>query len=227
MLREALASVVAGRPDEVILIDDGSDCFDVQRVYVEEFVAPANRDKLGITFSIVAAPPMSIDERMTIPRHGRLINEACALATGDILADLCDDDLHDAGWYDCLRAAWAREPGLALVRGDWLVFADGDAPARDDPPCPLEVRGMTAGNFAWHTSLTGERGAQWPTNVTSCHDNGFLASLERSGVDVFRVPCVGFAGWRREHEYVNVRHTNGFQHTPSFRALLERGRMEA
>jgi hypothetical protein len=214
LLREALASVVAGQPDEIIVVDDGS-TFDVAAVCAE-FGARLH-----------GAPPMTVDERMTQPRQGRLINEACALATGDILCSLCDDDLHYHLWYLFLRAAWVREPERELVRGRWLQFEDGKGPTLNDPECRMDDRQMTAGNFAWHASLTRDRGARWPTNITNCLDNGFLISLTGIGVGSLTVPNVGIAGWRREHPWINGRYSNGAQHTPGFRDLLERGWLEA
>lgn len=213
MIREALASVVAGRPDEIIVMDDGS-AFDVASV-CREFGARLH-----------AAPPMTVEERMGTPRQGRLVNEACALATGDIITNLCDDDIHYEGWYASLRATWLREPCRELVRGDWFIFNDGESPTLQHPPCPLDIRQMTAGNFAWHASLTRDRGARWPEDVTNCLDNGFLWSLADIGVGPMTAPNVGIAGWRREHLYTNVRHSDGYNHTPSFRAVLEREWLE-
>jgi len=227
MLREALASVVAGRPDEVILVDDGSDVFEAFTVFGQEFVQPANNAGCTTTWRFVGAPPLTVAERMATPRQGRLLNEAMGLVTSDIITSLCDDDLHAPGWYDQLRAAWAADPSLRLVRGEWLVFQDGTTPSEADPPCPFpDRRRLTAGNFAWSARLVRERGCRWPENALNCLDNGFLISLNQAGATMWDAPTVGWAGWRREHPYTNLHWTDGWRHTPDFAAVLARGRLE-
>lgn len=220
MLREALLSVAAGRPDQVIVADDGSS-FSVVNVV-------ANALYQRCEYAIVANPECDIETRMRVPRQGALINRALTYATGDVITSLCDDDLHDPGWYDAIRAEWARHPGRHMVRGEWRVFEDGQTPGLDDPPCPLDVRELTAGNFAWHASFTREKGARWPERALNCLDNGFLEDLHRHGCGQFNVPCVGRAGWRREHPLANGNFATGTgHHTPAFRAVLERGKLEA
>jgi glycosyltransferase involved in cell wall biosynthesis len=221
MLREALMSVAAGRPDQVIVADDGSS-FSIVNVV-------ANALYQRCEYAIIANPECDTETRMTVPRQGALINRALTYATGDVVTSLCDDDLHDPGWYDALRAHWTLKPRTQLVRGRWLVFNDGDTPTLADPPSPMcPARKMTAGNFAWDANLT--RGASprcaWPTAQLNCLDDGFLRSLQRAGVDVFKVASVGFAGWRREHEKVNTLFSDGKNHTEAFRALLASGSME-
>lgn len=209
MLAECLASVAAGRPDEIIVADDGS-TFDVAAACA----AAGAR--------LIALPPMTPAQRMRTPRQGPLIHRALELAHGDLIAYLCDDDLHHPGWYDALRAAWEANPALELVRGDWLVFDHGGRPSLDNPPCPLDPRGMTAGNFAHHARVYHDRGARWP-NWLNCLDHGFLVSCHRRGIDMFRVPRVGLAGWRREHPKALVHHTDGRNHLPSLLPILEGG----
>lgn len=213
MLGDCLASVVAGRPDEIIIVDDGS-TFDVAALAAQHGAR------------LLALPPMTVDERMTTFRQGELINRALALSTGDVIAYLCDDDLHAAGWYDALRAAFARNPHLGLVRGTWLQFADGDAPALTDPPCKLDTRQMTAGNFAHHRRLCDDHGVRWPVGVANCLDHLFLCACHAAGFNQFRAPSVGMAGWRREHGKANVHYSDGRNHTPEFRAVLEGGYLE-
>lgn len=218
MLAECLASLVAARADEVIVCDDGS-TFNVAAV-----CAGALHGRCR--WALVAAPPLTVDERMATIRQGRLINDALALTSGEIQYLICDDDLVAPGWLDALRAHWAEYPQRELVRGDWLVFTDGDTPGEADPPCPLDERQMTAGNFAWHASLTRERGVEWPTDQLNCLDNGFLVNCHRHGISQYGVPNVGMAGHRRDHAKTNIRHSDGSRHLESFRAVLASGSME-
>jgi glycosyltransferase involved in cell wall biosynthesis len=169
---------------------------------------------------------MTVEERMTKPRQGSLINTALAVATGDIIAYLCDDDIAAPGWYDALRAAWDANPKLMLVRGTWRQFTHGEPPREDDPRCKMDSRQMTAGNFAHHISAITERGAAWPTTALNCLDHGFLCSLHAVGVDQFTAVPVGFAGWRRDHPKVNLNWSDGWNHRPGFAEVLAAGYLE-
>lgn len=222
MLRECLMSIAAARPYEVYVADDGSDIPDFN-VAVTVGRALYGRVKYGIE----ANPPLSVDARMTTKRQGELINRTFAYCTGEIFHLVCDDDLVHESWYDSLRAEWTANPRREFVRGTWLVFNDGDEPSESDPPCPLDGRQLTAGNFAWHASLTRERGCAWPTDKVNCLDNGFLWSLQGHGIDQFNAPHVGFAGWRREHSLANGWFADGMgNHTPAYRAVLAAGGLE-
>lgn len=206
MLREALETVAANRPDQVVLVDDGSD-FDavgVARAYVE-------------LSGWIVAPPMAVAERLVTPRLGSLINQALALATGDVCSYICDDDLWAPGWLDAVRNHWAAHPDATLVRGDWLVFRDGEAATPECPPCRLDERQLTTGNFAHRRGLPG---AVWPTHSVSSHDDLFCWNLYRAGVPIFGVPRVGFAGWRREHKYNALHFTEDHHYTPAAAAML-------
>lgn len=216
-LAAALASVAAARADQCIVVDDGS-TYDVAALCADYPVT-----------DMLISPPMTPEERMRTPRQGRMLNRALELVRCDATTLLCDDDLFHPGWLDALRAAWKREPGRELVRGDWLQFADGDIPSEADPPCPLDrALNMTAGNFAWHTSLTRDRGVRWDETAFNCLDAFFLNAIRRAKVDVFRVPTVGLAGWRREHPLVNGNYSmNGNRHTPAFLDVLRAGYLEA
>lgn len=222
MLREALASVVNARPDEVILVDDGS-TYDVEAMVERDYILGSR----GIRWKFVGASPLTVEERMTVPRQGSLINKALEMVQSDGVTYLCDDDIHAEGWYDALREAWAREPERELVCGDWLRFEDGAAPTPDDPPCPMDMTlGMTAGNFAHHVSITRDRGARWPEDRFNCLDAGFLGEIATTRVNIFTVPTVGFAGWGRHHRLQNGYYSDGVRHTDNFRAVLERGYLE-
>jgi hypothetical protein len=150
MLREALASVRAARPDQLILVDDGSD-FDVRALAVEYGV-----DQL------LTAPPVGVQQRLTVPRHARQ---------------------------------------------------------------------LTTGNFAHAASLIPTGAARWPTDVLNCLDHHFLVRLNargrRHGASMFGAPCVGFAGWRREHALVVNNFSDGRGYTAGYRKVLEAGMLEA
>lgn len=207
MLAEALATVRANRPDEVILVDDGSSFDPVPLV---ERHCPGAR--------YVLADRMTVAARLTTPRLGSLINRALGKATGDVVAYLCDDDLWADGWLDAVRAHWDRHPTATLVRGDWRVFADGQPATSQCPPCPLDVRGMTTGNFAHRRGLSG---ATWPTHTVSSHDDEFCWNLYRAGHPVLGgVPRVGFAGYRREHRHNALRFTTNHEYTAEAATML-------
>jgi glycosyltransferase involved in cell wall biosynthesis len=228
MLRECLLSVAAARPDEVWVCDDGSDCLTAEGRPFSVHKVAGYALCYRVRYGVIANDPIPVDERMIACRQGALINRALAYASGDVCTLICDDDLMAEGWLDDLRAHWAIEPRTALVRGRWLVFADGDRPTMADPPSPMcPARKMTAGNFAWAGHLTATGKAQWPESQLNCLDDGFLRSLHRAGVDVFKSPSVGFAGWRREHPLANGNFSDGKDHLPAFRAILEAGSLEA
>jgi glycosyltransferase involved in cell wall biosynthesis len=218
-LRECLLSLRAARPDEVIVADDGSE-FDVAAVVLGALDGET-------PYFVATNPPIPPRERMTARRQGALLNACFAESRGDVLTLVCDDDLIHPGWFDTLRRVWADEPARPIARGEWLVFNDGETPTEDDPPLQLDARGMTAGNFAWHASFTRGHGARWPEDRTSCLDDGFLAHLWRAGCPVFGVPVVGRAGWRREHHYAGIHHSDGARHRDSLLPLLEAGFLEA
>lgn len=212
MLSEALASLREARPDEVLVVDDGSD-FDVPEVVRASFPAAG----------FVLAPPLTIEERLTTPRLGRLINAALGIASGDVIGYLCDDDLFDAGWLDRLRDFYARHPATPLVRGGWLSFREGEPPAPDCPPCDLDERQMTTGNFAHRRDCPG---ARWNPHTVSSHDDMFLWGLQRAGVDLYRVPHVGLAGYRRLHRHNALNFTTGHGYTAEARAVFAGGWLE-
>lgn len=224
MLYAALVSVLRARPDEVVLIDDGTDAYDVEAFYRRYFILPAAEQGYPTLFRFLAAPPLTVDARMTTPRQGRLINEALRGVTAQISTLLCDDDLLASDWLDTLRAHWAEHPTAKLVRGRWLVFDDGEQPTLADPPSPMcQYRKMTAGNFAWASHLTTSGRAAWPEDQTNCLDDGFLRSLLAAGVNVFKTKEIGLAGWRREHPKANGNYSDGRNHLPAFRDVIAGG----
>lgn len=206
LLREALATVARNRPDEVILVDDASD-FDAPGVA---------REYVDLAFAVLA-DRLTVAERLVTPRLGSLINEALSVATGDAIAYLCDDDLWADGWLDAVRAHYAAHPEAGLVRGDWLVFADGEPATTDCPPCPLDERRLTTGNFAHPRGLPG---AVWPTHTVSSHDDEFCHNLTRARVDFAAVPTLGLAGWRREHRYNALHFTTQHEYTAEAATML-------
>lgn len=220
MLGECLRSVAAACPDEVIVCDDGSEGFDV---------AAIARDALGaLPHRVFTNPPIPVDERMRLARQGALINRALREVRSAWVSLICDDDLRAPGWYEEIATAALCQPRLTLVRGRWLRFDDGNPHTLDDMPCPMcEARHMTAGNFAWDARLTRDGRCRWPEDQLNCLDDGFLRSLHRAGVNVFRVPEIGFAGHRREHPLVNNNYSDGRDHTEAFRAVLAAGFLEA
>lgn len=216
MLREALVSV---RPaDQVIVCDDGS-TFDVHGLVAEV---------LGdVPYIVLALEPLTIDERMASARQGALVNMAILEhATGTVITHLCDDDLHAQRWYDALHIHYAWNPSTPLVRGDWHVFWDGDGPRWDSPPAAFDDRKMTCGNFAYLRWLVTDYGVRWPEGQQNCLDDIFLHACHQRGVNTLTAPCIGFAGYRRDHDKVNVQFTNGKNHLPAFRDVLETGYCE-
>lgn len=213
MLREALESA-RGQADELILVDDGSDVFDAVAV-AQDYGARA----------FVTAPPVPPDVRARVPRLGRLLNQAVAMAGGDVVGYLCDDDLLAPGWLRCAAAFLAANPGTLLTRGTWYQFRDGETPG--DEPCPLDRRQMTAGNFAHRRALVTEHGACWSETVLTSHDDTFLWSCHNeAGVNSFAVPhCGATAGWRRLHAK-NLILTSSGGHLVGDAAAFIAGRME-
>lgn len=207
MLAEALGSVEANRPDQTIVVDDGSR-FDVSNHVRQHYLRGA---------SIVRAYPIPVKDRLVTPRLGNLINKALEYARCDVVAYLCDDDIWDQGWLDTVRAHYDAHPAATIVRGDWLVFQDWDGWQYTDPPCRLDERNLTTGNFAHRRGLAG---AVWPTDSVSSHDDLFCWNLYRAGVNIFGVPRIGFAGWRREHQYNALHFTNDHHYAPNAEAML-------
>jgi glycosyltransferase involved in cell wall biosynthesis len=212
MLREALESVAGARPDQTIVVDDGS-TFDVSEHVRWHYPQGA---------SIIKAYPIPVQERLVTPRLGKLINAAIQSSRCDVIAYLCDDDLWINGWLDTVREYYAAHPETVMVRGEWRVFQDADGPQYANPLCPLDGRQMTTGNFAHRRDF----GARWPEDTVLSHDDRFLWDAHAKGVDTFAVPCIGFAGYRREHAHNALHHANVYQFGASGAAYLSREWLE-
>lgn len=218
MLREALVSLAAARPDQVVLVDDGSD-FDA--VAATRTVFP-----LGGPFSnAVSAATMSVAERLVTPRLGRLINQALSLVSCDVVAYLCDDDLFHAGWLDAVRGWFDAHPAEHWTRGDWYTFQDG-APPTMDRPCPLDSRMLTTGNFAHRIDCYRDEGIRWNAGSVACHDDMFLWDVHRVHNTHAILHCGAAAGWRRLHRHNALHYAAGAQYTPNGAELFKGGWLE-
>jgi glycosyltransferase involved in cell wall biosynthesis len=211
MLAEALKTVARNRPDAVILVDDGSD-----------FDAPALAREYVDLEAWALAPKLTPAERIHAPRLGTLLAEALFAVGTTHVAYLCDDDLWADGWLDRARAHYDAHPDAGLVRGDWLVFRDGEPPTTDDPPCALDARGMTTGNFCH----PGHWPPYWSPRTISSHDDVFLWHVQKAGIDTFHVPNLGLAGWRREHPYNAINFSVEHGYTAEAVEVFERGWLE-
>ena len=227
MLRECLLSVAAARPDEVFICDDGSDCLTEtgRPMSIHRIVGFAFYYR--VKYLVLSNPPIPPAIRMVAPRQGALINRALDLVECEITTLICDDDIMHPGWLDAVRMHFWEQPQRELVRGDWLQFEDGQTPSERDEECPLDARQMTAGNFAWHSSLHRERGVRWSEEDLNCLDNSFLDACRKKHIGVFGVPNLGIAGWRREHPKANGNYANGRAgHRPEFMDILAAGALE-
>lgn len=196
MLREAIDSLAAAGPDQVILVDDGSD-FDA---------IPPIEAAFPDAWQLVAAPKMTIDERLTTARLGRLINQALGAVTCDVVTYLCDDDLFHPGWIAAVRSWFDARPAEHWTRGLWYQFQDGETPGAEY--CPLDIRQLTTGNFAHRTSCYAQCGIRWNESSVACHDDLMLWDAHRFH-NMFSVPdCGAVAGWRRLHRHNALRFTS-------------------
>lgn len=212
MLGEALASLGAAGPDQVILVDDGSD-FDAYAAVEDVFL-----DALAVT-----APTMSLEQRLVTPRLGRLINQALALVKADVVTYLCDDDLFHPDWLSHVRTWFAAHPDQHWVRGRWYQFSDGEP--LGETHCPLDRRELTTGNFA-HRIDCWDKGLRWNEGSVACHDDMMLWAAHRLH-DMFAVPdCGAVAGWRRLHAHNALGYTQNAVYTPNAGELFAKGWLE-
>lgn len=196
MLREALASLVTAGPDQVILVDDGSD-FDPVSLIESAFPN---------AWQFVVAPKMDLDERLVTPRLGSLINQALGKVTADVVTYLCDDDLFHPGWIAAVRNWFDAHPADHWTRGRWYQFQDGEMPG--DQHCPLDIRQLTTGNFAHRIDCYQGEGIRWNTTSVACHDDLFLWDVHRFH-NTHAIPdCGAVAGWRRLHAHNALQYTS-------------------
>lgn len=213
MLLEAARSLADAGPDQVILVDDGSD-FDAG-AHIARYLPIVHR---------VQAPPMPLEQRLVTARLGRLINEALALVTCDVVTYLCDDDLFHPDWLSHVRGWFDARPDAHWLRGRWYQFADGEA--LGEAPCPLDGRQLTTGNFAHRASCYQGCGIRWNETSVACHDDMFLWDVARVH-DTYAIPDGGaVAGWRRVHAHNALAYTQNATYTPNAGALFAGGWLE-
>lgn len=214
MLREALDSLRRVRPDQVVLVDDGSD-FNASEMVAEVF--PQVR--------AIVAPRMTLDERLVTPRLGQLLNQALALVEADVVTYLCDDDLFYPSWLDAVRAWFDANPAQHWTRGEWYLFEDGQ-PLHCDRPCPLDMRQLTTGNFAHRIDCYRDEGIRWNETSVACHDDMFLWDVARVH-NTHAIPhCNAVAGWRRLHPHNALNYTQHAVYNPNGAELFAQGWLE-
>jgi len=214
MLHEALDSLRRARPDQVVLVDDGSD-----------FNAAAAVRAVFPEARAIVAPQMSLGERLVTPRLGRLINQALALVEADAVTYLCDDDLFYPSWLDAVRAWFDANPGQHWTRGEWYVFQDGETPNLNQL-CPLDHRMLTTGNFAHRLECYRDEGIRWSEGSIACHDDMFLWDVHRIH-NTHAVPhCGAVAGWRRLHAHNALGYTQNAVYRANAGELFAQGWLE-
>jgi glycosyltransferase involved in cell wall biosynthesis len=213
MLREALASLAVAGPDQVILVDDGSD-FDARKVVRKVFPKMVT----------VQAAKLTLEERLITPRLGSLINQALGKVTADIVTYLCDDDLFYPGWIAAVRSWFDARPAEHWTRGRWYQFQDGETPG--DQHCPLDGRQLTTGNFAHRTACYHDCGIRWNTTSVACHDDMFLWDVHRAH-NTYSIPDSGaVAGWRRVHAHNALQYTSNAVYHQNAADLFAKGWLE-
>jgi glycosyltransferase involved in cell wall biosynthesis len=206
-----------------ILVDDGSDAFDVDAWIAKHPVAGSVR---GVV--------RSVDHRMTRPSLGRLINGALHIAYHALgvaaIAYLCDDDLFTPNWLDAVQDGLSDPQGPHVMRGRWRSFDD---PLENGPlakpkksrPTPLDFRKMTTGNFA-HRAECYIEGFRWSEETIAVHDNTAIWKLG----DIHPFETVKdvsvLAGYRREHAYNMASYTTYEDYAVGAHEVLSRGLLE-
>jgi hypothetical protein len=143
---------------------------------------------------------MTVAERLTTPRLGKLINRALSLVRCDVVTYLCDDDLFHPHWLSAVRAYFDAYSDQHWTRGAWFAFDDGD-PERVPTRCTLDGRQLTTGNFAHRIACFRDEKIAWDETTIASHDNAFLWNASRCH-DMRIVPfCGAVAGWRRLHKH--------------------------
>jgi glycosyltransferase involved in cell wall biosynthesis len=216
MLREALDSIKGA--DEVFLLDDGSD-FDV------DAVARPFRDRFS-KMIVRTKPHLTVDERFSVPRVGRSINQAIRDSTCDAIAYLCDDDLFHPDWIPNIRKHLLEAPAKPhVIYAQWNVFIDGEKPG--DRVCDLKPYEMTAGNFAHRKDCPPRCDLWWSENMVVCHDGFFVYWLQQKHpkCEVPKPPGV-MAGWRRDHPHNMIRYCWNQKYTEEAKVILSRPFLE-
>lgn len=200
MLREALGSIKYA--DEVIIVDDGSD-FDITAV-ASEFKFPH--------FSLVGAPPITVEERVKNQRLPALINEALRQAKGNIITYLCDDDLLGGEWISTLKAFYAKYgEKYHWVRGHCIRFENEEERSFEEQTKHLLVwaespRQLITGNFAHLKKCFTDEKIQWDETKIWGHDTAFFDNAEKFH-DTWCVPMLPqIACFRRIHDKMLTNH---------------------
>jgi len=216
MLREALDSIKGA--DEVFILDDGSD-FDVDAVtapFIGRFPSFAVRKK----------PKLTLEERLTVPRVGRGINQAILHTTCDAIAYLCDDDLFHPDWIENIRKHLLGNPAKPHVMyAQWNLFVDGENPG--DKVCELGPYEMTTGNFAHRRDCPHNCCLWWSETTVACHDGYFVYYIQQKHPkwEVPKPPGI-IAGWRRDHPFNMIRYVSNQRYTEAAKAVLAKPYLE-
>jgi hypothetical protein len=212
MLCEALGTI--GGCDQLIVTDDGSD-FDVYGL-IRGCYSKAQ---------FVVADKMTLAERLSMARVGRLVNRALALVECDVVTYLCDDDILYPRWIPTLKAYFDEFPDEHWVRGAWFAFSEDDR-TRKPERCRLDPRQLTTGNFAHRIECFRDEGIRWNEETISSHDDSFLWNVHRVH-DTYNIPyCNMVAGWRRLHRHNALTYADRSGYTANARILFEHGWLE-
>lgn len=194
MLVETLASIK--NADEVIVCDDGS-TFDVAST-VKDFKFPR--------FSLIGAPPITVEERVKDQRIPTLINQALKQAIGDIITYICDDDLMGEEWLSTLKTFYAKQgEKYHWVRGNCLRFESEKDLTFEEQMKHLLIwaespRQLITGNFAHLKKCFSKEKIQWDETKVWGHDTAFFNNAEKFH-DTWCVPLIPvIACYRRIHE---------------------------
>jgi len=201
MLREALGSIK--NADEVIVVDDGSD-FDVQSI-VKDFKFPS--------LSIIGAPRIHVEERITKQRLPELVNEALGQAQGDIITYLCDDDLFGETWFTDLKDFYSKHgEKYHWVRGHCIRFESDNNLTFEEQTKHLLVwkespRQLITGNFAHLRKCFTEEKIMWDETKVWGHDTAFFDNTEKFH-DTWCIPLIPtIACFRRIHKKMLTNHS--------------------
>lgn len=227
--------------DAVLLVDDGSDTFDPLtwiRERDREWLAEHSDTRVT---SAILGEQKTVEERLSKPTLGKLINTALRyardLAHCDAVTYLCDDDLFAPGWIPAIRKNLTDTRKPHVIRGCWLVFDDPleNGPLLKPPAAKtlkrvaLDWRQTTTGNFAHRIECFIDEGLRWSEEAVAVHDNVFLWRMheihplhKREGAITTRT----LAGYRRNHPWNMANYTIGDQYGIGADRALARGALE-